>query len=167
MNSIKLPSIAGVIEGASSGLLGGIGDIFEKLRKGKVDIETANQQVQVELDKHKEAVLNGILSENTSYLNDLDSSRKLQGKALDQTDLFSKRFIYYLTIAIVLLVFGFDFSFFMVKYPPKNSDMINMLLGTLNSTCLVMVLGFFYGSTHNSKIKDDTMSDMAANINNK
>ena len=84
---------------------------------------------------------------------DLADARDLQKVALSQDDLFSKRFIYYLTIG----VFGFSalivLLLFFVKIPDQNRDVINFILGVVVGTGLTGIFNYFYGSSQGSKDK--------------
>ena len=86
-------------------------------------------------------------------LADLADARDLQKVALSQDDLFSKRFIYYLTIG----VFGFSalivLLLFFVKIPDQNRDVINFILGVVVGTGLAGIFNYFYGSSQGSKDK--------------
>jgi hypothetical protein len=90
-------------------------------------------------------------------LADLADARDLQKIALQQTDLFSKRFIYYLTIG----VFGFSvtivFLLFFVEIPEKNRDVINFILGVVVGTGLTGIFQYFFGSSQGSRDKADQL----------
>jgi len=49
---------------------------------------------------------------------------------------------------------------FNINYPDKNKDVLNMIAGVLNSSCLVMVLSFFFGSSKGSQDKDNTIKSL-------
>lgn len=122
------------------------------------------QAAEAEENRHAEAVAELSYKETSAYLADTQSARNMQVEALKQDDKFAKRFIYYLAGGVIVLVFAFDFCMFKIKYPVENRDMINMIAGILNSTALVMILGFFFGNSKNSddqakqikKMWDDT-----------
>lgn len=86
---------------------------------------------------------------------DLADARDLQKVALSQSDLFSKRFIYYLSIAIFLFSSAIVVMLFFVEIPDKNRDVINFILGVVIGTGLTGVFNFFYGSSKGSKDKTD------------
>ena len=87
------------------------------------------------------------------YLKDVADARAMQVEALKQNDIFSKRFIYYFAMLMVLLTIGYDFCFFFVKFPTENKDLLNMIAGVLNTSCLVMIVSFFFGSSMGSADK--------------
>lgn len=146
---------------------GGVGDLVEKVG-GVVDKfvttgaekETMKQEMLKLVNDHQEKMATLAQAELDSYLKDMESARNMQVEALKQGDIFSKRFIYYLAMGVIIIVAAFDFLMFFVKYPLENRDMINMIAGILNSTALVMVLSFFFGSSKGSKDAGERMDKM-------
>ena len=102
-----------------------------------------------------------------AQLKDIQSARAMQSMALQQDDKFSKRFVYYLSIALIGAAIIFDFTLFFANYPTANRDMINMALGTLNSLGFASVVTFFLGSSKSSAQKNDVITQLSANLNNK
>lgn len=98
------------------------------------------------------------------HLEDIGKARDMQIEALKQGDTFSKRFVYYLALLVMVMVFGFDTLMFFIQYPPENRDMINQVSGILNATALVMVLSFFFGSSKGSNDKQDKMHELTRDI---
>ncbi|MCQ0113142.1 hypothetical protein, partial [Zhouia amylolytica] len=74
---------------------------------------------------------------------DLDSARKMQIEALKQNDLFSKRFIYYLTIALIGASIGVSLLPFFVEYPEGNKEFIQRGTDFLYITSGAQVIAFF------------------------
>ena len=95
-----------------------------------------------------------------SYLADIQSARQMQVAALQQEDKFSKRFVYYLSIGLIVAALSFDFTLFFANIPADNRDMINMALGTLNSLGFASVVSFFLGSSRSSAVKSDTIQSL-------
>lgn len=106
------------------------------------------------VNKHTELIEN-------EYTKRLQSAHDLQKTALNQNDLFSKRFLYYLTIVLIAFVAFFDTSLIYVVIPPENKDLINVIAGALNITCLAGIVSFFYGSSASSKLKNDTIGNLS------
>ena len=127
-------------------------------------IKTKEAEAQVESNRHDEVVAGAAQKELDSQLADMNSARNMQIAALNQDDKFAKRFIYYLAALVITIVVAFDFCLFFIKYPPENKEMINMIAGILNSTALVMVLGFFFGSSKGSGDKSVAMDKMMDKI---
>lgn len=96
-----------------------------------------------------------------AYLADVDSARKLQVAALQQDDLFAKRFIY--GFAIFWSLFAMVFFMFVTlgNVPEKNLRMADTILGFLIGTAIASIFNFFLGTTFRSQKKDDTIKALA------
>ena len=129
-----------------------IGSVTDKPLSNEDALALRKFQVENELELKKLA-----LDETKVYLADIQDARGMQKEALHQEDTFSKRFIYYLSILVIVLVFIFDYMLFFVNYPVANRDMINQVSGILNASALIMILAFFYGSSKSSGDKNDML----------
>ena len=129
-----------------------IGSVTDKPLSNEDALALRKFQVENELELKKLA-----LDETKVYLADIQDARGMQKEALHQEDTFSKRFIYYLSILVIVLVFIFDYMLFFIDYPPANRDMINQVSGILNASALIMILAFFYGSSKSSGDKNDML----------
>lgn len=136
-------------------LTGGVGSVVNVVadvadRFITTDKERMSAQIEMENIglKHEEAVLA-----------DKDSARKVQIAALQQDDVFSKRFVYYFAIGWS----GFSMVYFLWATfgQVENQRMADTILGVLIGTCLASFFQFFYGSTSRSQKKDDTIQAMA------
>jgi hypothetical protein len=85
-------------------------------------------------------------------LENTKDARDLQKVALQQDDLFSKRFVYYLAIfwSVVSSVYFFLATFTQVV----NEEMADIILGFLLGTVSGAIMNFFFGSSQGSKDKD-------------
>lgn len=136
-------------------LTGGVGSVVNVVADvaGRF-ITTDKERMAAEIEmeniglKHEEAILA-----------DRDSSRKMQIAALQQDDVFSKRFVYYFAIGWS----GFSMVYFLWATfgQVENQRMADTILGVLIGTCLASFFQFFYGSTSRSQKKDDTIQAMA------
>lgn len=148
---------------AGSGIIGSIGTAIDKIvtNKGeKLELQNiANKQLQDYTNKLTE-LTNSL---EVEYLKDIQSARAMQQAALQQDDLFSKRFIYYLAISLITAAIAFDFTLFFANIPTDNRDMINMALGTLNSLGFASVVTFFLGSSRSSAQKTDIITSLTNN----
>tara|TARA_R110000796_G_scaffold202062_1_gene318317 strand:+ start:440 stop:949 length:510 start_codon:yes stop_codon:yes gene_type:complete len=86
-------------------------------------------------------------------------ARDLQKVALQQDDLFSKRFIYYLTIGIIGFSMVIVGMLFFLEIPETNRDVVNLILGVLVGTGLTGVFNYFYGSSQGSKDKSEILNN--------
>lgn len=87
-------------------------------------------------------------------INDRDSARKMQQAALQQGDLFSKRFVYYLAGFIMLVLAALLILLFYVQIPKGNGEVIYMAIGMFLGIAST-VAAFFFGSSSGSKEKQE------------
>ena len=76
---------------------------------------------------------------------DRDSARDMQQEALQQGDLFSKRFIYYLAAFWSVVGASFVFLVFFVDIPEKNLRLVDTLEGFVLGNIVASVMAFFFG----------------------
>ena len=88
---------------------------------------------------------------------DRDSARKMQIAALGQDDLFSKRFVYYLTIGVFSFSVIIVLLLFWVEIPEPNRDVVNFILGVVVGTGLTGIFNYFFGSSQGSKDKAEQL----------
>lgn len=98
-----------------------------------------------------------------AYLADIDSARKMQMSALQQDDLFSKRFVYYFSIAWSLFAMAFMSVVTLIEIPKDNVNTVNVVLGFLLGTAISSIFNFFLGTSRSSQRKDDTIQQLTAN----
>jgi len=84
---------------------------------------------------------------------DRASARGMQKEALAGNDNFSKRFIYYLALAVLGFSFVIVILLFWVEIPKENQRILDMTLGAIVTSGLVSVLSYFFGASdvHNEK----------------
>lgn len=98
-----------------------------------------------------------------AYLADTDSARKMQVAALQQDDLFSKRFVYYFSIVWSLFAMAFMLVVTLADIPNDNVNTVNVILGFLLGTAISSIFSFFLGTTKSSQTKDATIQTLAGN----
>lgn len=76
---------------------------------------------------------------------DRNSARDMQGEALKQGDLFSKRFIYYLAGFWSVVGASFVFLVFFIDIPEKNLRLVDTLEGFVLGNIVASVMAFFFG----------------------
>jgi hypothetical protein len=86
-----------------------------------------------------------------------DSARVMQNTALNQADVFSKRFIYYFasfwSLCAALYIGFITFG----TIPESNIRFADTILGFILGTVIATILNFFFGSSSGSKIKTELM----------
>ena len=84
-------------------------------------------------------------------LENTKDARKMQAAALQQDDLFSKRFVYYLATFWSLV--GATYLFLATFTTVVNPKMADTVLGFLLGTIVATIINFFFGSSQGSKDK--------------
>lgn len=121
-------------------MLGGtVGTILDKIFPDKNEKLKFEMELRQEMTKHLEL-----------HLKDLDSARDMQIEALRQNDNFSKRFVYYLTGALILNALVAGILSFFVDFPKDNNDLVIMYYSFTFITAGGQIMRFFYGSADNS-----------------
>jgi len=86
-------------------------------------------------------------------LADINSAREMQKEALKQEDKFSKRFVYYFAILIIVIAFSYIFFTSFYTMPVANARIIDILTGGI-ITVISTIVNFFFGSSKGSRDKD-------------
>lgn len=105
-------------------------------------------------NKHKEQIISLTLQAQEQYFKDRQSAREMQKEALRQNDQFSKRFVYYLAILILLAAIGFGASLLWIEFPESNRRMIEMFADIFLFSGAMIVIQFFFGSSRGSDEKN-------------
>ena len=98
------------------------------------------------------------------YLQDVQDSRDMQKEALKQSDVFSKRFLYYFSIGWSALVATYIGFITFVTIPEANIRFADTILGFLLGTILATMFNFFYGTSKSSQNKDDLIKGVVERI---
>ena len=144
------PALASIVAGPAGGLAVsaiakalGVADSVEAVTKAvAADPDAALKLAQIDLDRIK-----------ADYANTADA-RDMQKIALQQSDIFSKRFTMYLTtfwsVAAVVYIGFITFS----VIPDKNIRFADTILGFILGTVVATLLNFWFGSSIGSKEKN-------------
>jgi hypothetical protein len=93
---------------------------------------------------------------------DRANARSMQAAALNQNDLFSKRFVYYFatfwSISSALYIAFITFG----EIPEANVRFADTILGFLLGTIVATIVQFFFGSSDSSKQKDGALESLAS-----
>jgi hypothetical protein len=137
--------------------IGAVGKVIESVGNAADSLFTSDDErnkAEIELRR-----IDGDIEK--AYLADTDSARKMQIAALQQDDLFAKRFIY--GFAVFWSLFAMVFFGFVTfgEVPEKNLRMADTILGFLIGTAISGNFNFFLGTTYRNQKKDDTIQALA------
>ena len=95
------------------------------------------------------------------HMENVKDARAMQTAALAQSDVFSKRFVYYFaafwSVASCLYIGFITFA----NIPMANIRFADTILGFLLGTVVATILNFFYGTSKSSQDKTDKLAEMA------
>ena len=140
-------------------MTGGVGSIVKGVTDLASDLITTDKERLAAEIQLKDLDV----KEQGLYLGDIDSARKLQEKALSQEDVFSKRFVYFFSMAwsgFAMLFMGFVT---LSDIPKDNINNVNIILGFLLGTAVSSIFNFFLGTSRSSQAKDATISALSSN----
>lgn len=119
--------------------------------------ELENEQFLIQM-RHEEDRLNAEIE--IAYLQDRQSARSMQSSALQQSDLFSKQFIYWYAIVMSLAVAAYIAAITFGTIPEQNVRFADTTLGFLLGTILTTVIQFFYGSSRNAQYNEQIVDSV-------
>lgn len=99
-----------------------------------------------------------------AYLKDRQDARAMQVAALNQSDLFSKRFIYYFAIGWSVVTAAYIGFITFAPIPKDNLRFADTVLGFLLGTLIATIVNFFYGSSRGSQVKDETLKEAVTQV---
>jgi hypothetical protein len=94
---------------------------------------------------------------------DRNKAREMQIAALNQNDLFSKRYVYYLASFIVFSATAFGIGLFFWTVPEENKRLVEMFSDIYLFGGALVVINFFFGSSKSSHDKDDAIRNQTIN----
>lgn len=127
--------------------------------EGKLKLKQLELEREKELNEFVLAQKEQELKEQQLAYADTDSARRMQMAALNQSDVFSKRFLYYFAAAwsfAAMLYIGF-ITFGTI--PEQNTRFADTILGFILGTVIATILQFFFGTSKGSRDKDGTLAD--------
>lgn len=151
------PALATAVAGPAGGLA--VGWIADKLGIPDDTIEGVTQALQGNPEltmKLKELDLEYARLE----VADRDSARKLQIAALQQDDIFSKRFNYYFAMGWSIFSMIYFVMVTFIDLPKDGVNFANIILGFLLGTAIAAIFNFYYGSSQGSKDKNKEIAEM-------
>lgn len=86
-------------------------------------------------------------------------ARAMQIAALNQSDLFSKRFVMYLALFWSATSITYIFFITFIEIPQANVRFADTVLGTVLGTVIATTINFFFGSSASSKEKTQLLKE--------
>lgn len=111
------------------------------------------QQLQMRSMQHEEFKI------EQEYKN-LADARALQRAALEQDDLFSKRFVYYFISFWSIIGAGYIFAITFMTIPEANQRIADMTSGFMLGTVLAAMFQYLLGSSFGSNLKNKIFAGM-------
>ncbi len=90
---------------------------------------------------------------------DRANARELNKSELAQDDIFIRRFRYYFALGITLGCIAYIGCVTFIDMPKENQRFADMCIGSL-TTIVLTIIAYFFGSSHNSSVKDDTIKKL-------
>lgn len=125
---------------------------------------------QYEMDHEEELLKIGLedkklsIEEQKMFLGDKEDARSMQKESLKQTDIFSKRFVYYYAIVTTLFSFIYIGLITFATIPENNMHFVSTVLGFMLGTMISAIVNFFYGSSQGSKDKSKLEEDIMSKV---
>lgn len=95
-------------------------------------------------------------------LRNIEGARNMQSVALNQTDVFSKRFIYYFASVWSFFAFLYIAGITFTTIPEANVRFADTVLGFLLGTVIASLFAFFYGSSFGRERRDEMADESMA-----
>jgi hypothetical protein len=92
---------------------------------------------------------------------DRASAREMQIAALAQSDVFSKRFVYYLATFWSVFAVIYILVITLANIPEKNVRFADTILGFILGTVIATLMNFFFGSSKSSLDKTEKLAKLA------
>ena len=88
-----------------------------------------------------------------------NSARDMQKVALQQDDVFSKRYVYYLATFWSIVAVGYIFLITFISIPEANVRFADTTLGFLLGTIVATIINYFFGSSKSSSDKNQLLKE--------
>lgn len=155
--------LKGVAPAVATAVAGPLGGVAVKAIADKFGVENSVQAVAQAIAGDPEAAQKlaeiDLKKLEMAYAN-TNNARAMQMAALQQDDVFSKRFVMYFAIGWSLLSATY-IGFITFGYiPAQNVRFADTILGFVLGTIVSTIINFFYGSAHGSTDKQETLKEV-------
>lgn len=143
-------------------------DVIEEKLGVKLDDMAQTNEGMVKLRElemhHEEFLVNASITKKEQDLKeqqmayaDTASARNMQVAALQQSDVFSKRFIYFFASGWSILACVYIGFITFGNIPQANQRFADTILGFILGTVIATIIQFFYGTSKGSRDKDENL----------
>lgn len=144
------------------GVLDAVGDIFPPAKILSALFNTTPDVLPEQRLEFERLVKDYELNELKEYLADVQNARNMQIAALNQSDTFSKRFIYYLGAGSALLGFIYIYLVTFIAIPANSLRIADTILGVVIGTVFGTIFNFFFGSSKGSSDKNELIKNITS-----
>ena len=130
---------------------------YAKLRQFEMEHEEELLRIKQDDDKLAATI-------ELAYLQDGQSARNMQMTALQQTDEFAKRFVYYFAIFWAVVAMFYVIAITFIAIPQESVRFADTVLGFLLGSVIAQIVAFFYGSSRSSQSKDETIRQVVGSV---
>ena len=132
--------------------------------EGKIKLQQLQYEYEATLQKFAIDKENQVIEKSKLAYADTASARDMQKQALQQTDVFSKRFTPIFASAWSTFAVVYIFFITFGDIPLANQRFADTILGFILGTVIATILNFFFGSSQSSKDKTALMSEAIKGI---
>jgi hypothetical protein len=155
-----LPAIAAIVSSLIANnlpkLAQGVIDKGVEFVENKVGVKLTPDPTPEELAKLREAEIEFEKFKIQEDNKNTADARAMQVAALNQTDTFAKRFVYYFTAGWSLFSAVYIAMITILPIPTANLRFVDTVLGFLLGTVIATAVNYFLGSSRGSAIKTET-----------
>lgn len=151
-----MPGIKDFFKAKGADLLNAGTKFIDEVITNKEERDAAKLKWEQEANRHLEAMEAGANEIEKAYLADVQNARNMQIAALQQNDLFSKRFMYYLAGFMILSSVVYGVALLFVDVPEANKRLVEQFSDMFLLTGALMVLSFFFGSSRGQERNEET-----------
>jgi hypothetical protein len=145
---------------AASTILGSVTSLIDEVVTNKEERETLKLAAQKQVQDYTVKMEELAQASDKMYLEDTANARDMQKTALNQNDLFSKRFVYYLAIFWSVAGSAYIFAAPFLMKNEGGKEIVTTTLGFLLGTIVSTVINFYFGSSKGSSDKQDLLNAM-------
>lgn len=141
-----------------------IADIVDNVTTNKEEKAEAEAKLKKIVFDYETAIEAEWTKRESQLLADVANARAMNMKAMDNQDKFIRRFPYFLAGGVMIGSFVMWGLILSGTYDPDKKEIVFALTGSL-STMVMLVLGFFFGSTSGAAQKNETIKNLSKSSN--